>query len=68
MRRGIGVRHIERLRHDTSASPLDETGERLRITGRGDEIVAGLSACFPTEVISQAVWLYHVFSLSLRDP
>ena len=22
---------------------------------------------FPTEVISHAVWLYHVFSLSLRD-
>ena len=22
---------------------------------------------FPAEIISQAVWLYHVFSLSLRD-
>ena len=22
---------------------------------------------FPGEIISQAVWLYHVFSLSLRD-
>jgi putative transposase len=22
---------------------------------------------FPTEIISHAVWLYHVFSLSLRD-
>ena len=22
---------------------------------------------FPAEVISHAVWLYHVFSLSLRD-
>jgi putative transposase len=22
---------------------------------------------FPTEIISRAVWLYHVFSLSLRD-
>jgi len=23
--------------------------------------------CFPAEIISHAVWLYHVFSLSLRD-
>jgi hypothetical protein len=23
--------------------------------------------CFPTEIISHAVWLYHVFGLSLRD-
>jgi putative transposase len=22
---------------------------------------------FPSEIISHAVWLYHVFSLSLRD-
>ena len=22
---------------------------------------------FPAEIISRAVWLYHVFSLSLRD-
>ena len=22
---------------------------------------------FPAEIISHAVWLYHVFSLSLRD-
>ena len=22
---------------------------------------------FPTEIISHAIWLYHVFSLSLRD-
>ena len=22
---------------------------------------------FPAEIISQAVWLYHAFSLSLRD-
>ncbi|HYZ24309.1 MAG TPA: hypothetical protein VE690_19320 [Rhodopila sp.] len=23
--------------------------------------------CFPAEIISHAVWLYHVFSRSLRD-
>ena len=23
--------------------------------------------CFPRQIISHAVWLYHVFSLSLRD-
>ncbi len=23
--------------------------------------------CFPAEIISDAIWLYHVFSLSLRD-
>ena len=23
--------------------------------------------CFPAEIISHAVWLYHVFSPSLRD-
>jgi putative transposase len=23
--------------------------------------------CCPAEIISHAVWLYHVFSLSLRD-
>jgi putative transposase len=23
--------------------------------------------CFPAEIISHAVWLYHVFKLSLRD-
>jgi putative transposase len=23
--------------------------------------------CFPVEVIRHAVWLYHIFSLSVRD-
>ena len=23
--------------------------------------------CFPAEIINQAVWLYHCFSLSLRE-
>jgi hypothetical protein len=42
-----------------------------REVGEADQLTPEPSSyhchCFPVEVISHAVWLYHVFSLSLRD-
>jgi transposase len=38
-----------------------------RAGGRGAELVSYRRHRFPAAIITHAVWLYHVFSLSLRD-
>ena len=59
------------LRHLSGALPRWRAIAGMKRLGEAGGMTPDLGTClgcrFPAEIISHAVWLYHLFSLSLRD-
>ena len=61
------MRRLDRQRALPSSQGVATGGKLGQIGGMASERATYCRHRFPSEIIGYAVWLYHVFSLSLRD-